>query len=542
MKKASAPTGNLLLRAAVSREIALGNGKKLRAATARTCPPRLMDKLSSISPRWRNGRDFDRMGRTILAGGYEITEASRTRRSRRGGSDGGADVSADDQTLWDLREICRDGDRNSPLLSGIIDRVADNVAGPEYTFRPDTKDKIFNKDAVDLLAANSAACEYRGMFNMQETLETSFRSLLPDGDFLTIFLKDNRLQMIEAHDLVTPASRLGRGGRRVVGGVELDGRGIPTAYYIRDPAKAGPFGYSNWVSSWKDVQRIDASNARLVANRKRFTQNRGVPVLAASLKLHDRLDAYLDSESLAAELASHLTWWIKRSATTSNPFLPGTDAQTDKNESSDSESTFNKIIRSEPGAVFDLGLEGEMGINDSKRPGTQFEPYIVTMLRMIGAGVGVPLELVLLDFSKTNYSSARASLLQAYRTFQRWQRIVRDRMIVPIYNRWMTNWLASGDLRPLGGGESYKLKCFPPRWAWLDPLKMVLAKTKQIEAGAGLLEDWLAEDDQVLEVFADARSRELQLYAKLGIPTTTAPENLARVADGDGDKNEGAAE
>jgi len=521
------------LRSLVFTEIARGRGVELGRAADRQFPPTALDRLSAISPRWRAARTLDRMGATIVAGGYEIAKPSRTRRARRRGADGPADAGQDDRTLWELREWCRDLDRNSPLMRGIIDRMRDNVMAPDYGFRPDSGDEKFDADAAAALAETAPTAEHRGMFDLQQVFETGFRSLGPDGDFLEIFLKDNRLQIIEAHDLVTPRNRTGYKGRRVVGGVETDSSGRPRAYYVRDPSSAPRFGYSGWIGSYRDAQRIDAADVNHVAARTRFSQTRGVPVMAASIGALERLDGYLESESIAAQVASHITWSIRRNADPAGPWLPGAELQTDPNSTADSLSTYEQLMRSEPGAVFDLRPLESVEVNTAGRPTDQFDPYITSMMRMVGSGVGLPLELVLLDFSKTTYASARASLLQAYRTFLFWQRFVRVRMIQPTYDRWMAGWIASGDLRPLAGGRSYKLKFFPPRWAWIDPLKMVLAKSKQISAGAGTLEDWISEEGEVAETIWAARQMELDELRARRIPTTTAPENLSANQESD---------
>ena len=510
--------------ALVAREVALGHGKKL-AATAK--PGRVggaIDTLAgTISPAWANSRRTARMAGLIGSGGYDITKSSRTRRGKKKGSGGSADSSQDDRTLWDLREICRDHDRNSTLLHGIIDRVADNVAGPEYGFRPDSDDEKFNADAAEILTEASAAAEYRGLFNLQEIIYTGFRSLMPDGDFLMLHLENGKVQIIEAHDLVSPMNGKGYKDRKIVGGVEIDGEGRHSAYYIRTPESESRWGtYNAWVSDYKKAKRIEAVNVQHTANRHRFSQTRGVPILAACLDIFDRLDDYLEAEMMAAKLNANLGWFIQREATGES--LPGTEAVTDANSSSDSETTYDRLMRSEPGQIMDL-LPGEsVNVIGAKRPGDTFEPYIATVLRMVGAGIGIPLELVLLDFSKTTYSSARAALLQAYRTFMRQQVFCRNNIIQPYYNHQMSRWIASGDLRPVK--NAYRLKYFPPRWAWIDPLKRVLALTKKIAAGAGTLEDWVADEGRTMEEIFNVREKELKIMVAKKIPSTTAPDNL----------------
>jgi capsid protein len=51
------------------------------------------------------------------------------------------------------------------------------------------------------------------------------------------------------------------------------------------------------------------------------------------------------------------------------------------------------------------------------RPSTAYEPFVTTVFRHIATGLNMPYELLMKDFSKTNYSSARAALLEAWRFF-----------------------------------------------------------------------------------------------------------------------------
>jgi lambda family phage portal protein len=505
--------------ALAARELASGRGSQLAAASRGGLLGRGLDAVASaISPAWGAARIRKRAELAIASGGYDVTQPSRTRRRQQTWAQGHADNAQTERTLWDLREICRDHDRNSCLLHGIISRCADNAAGPEWGFLPDSGDASFDRDAADLLREASAAAEYRGLFDLQGVLYTAFRSLLPDGDCLAVHLADNRMQMLEAHELATPAGGKGFSGRTVVGGVELDDAGRHTAYYVVDPREvrrlAAPRGF--WAGGYSSLQRIDAADCDHWANRERFSATRGVPVLASSLDLFSRLDGYLDSETLAAELTSHLTWWMK---SRDGAQLPGSEIRTDGNATADTETAYDRWLRSEPGVILNLGTDEEAGVIDPKRPGLTFEPYTLTMLRMVGAGIGIPLELVLLDFSRTNYSSARAALLQAYRTFRVWQRFIRERMIQRVYSRWVSRWIARRALSPLPNAA--RLKFFPPRWAWVDPLKEALAMEKKIQAAAGTLEDWISEDGRLAETIFTARAAELKRLRQLGVPTST---------------------
>lgn len=515
-------------RAMATREIVLGKGAKLRKAADAAYPPGVIDRISGAFPGWKGRRDSARMGATIMAGGYDVTQPRRTQRGRRRGGEGEGDRAQPDQTLWELRETVRGHDRNTPLLHGMIERAADNVAGPEYGFVPWSGDKKFDADAADLLNEASAAAEFRGLFNLADLIYTGFRSLHTDGDFFLHHLADGTIQAIEAHELVTPIDGKGQDGRRVVGGVELDDAGRHVGYYVRNPQKTKHIGRSGYLlQDVKNAQRLEAADVQHVATRFRFSQTRAVPTLAPALGLYGRLDGFINSETMAAEMAAMSVMGIKRAPGMGS--LPGVDSQTDPGRSSESLSTFDKILRMESGSVFEYLNDEEVKIIESDRPMPQFEPYVIIMMRMVGATIGQPLELVLLDFSKTNYSSARAALLQAYRTFTRWQIFVRDRIIQPIHCRWMSRWIASGELRtPTRELQrtAARLRYFPPRWAWIDPLKSVVAMQRQIAAGAGTIEEWIRERGRLPDEVFETRQAELQLLRSYRVPTSTAPDNL----------------
>ena len=152
---------------------------------------------------------------------------------------------------------------------------------------------------------------------------------------------------------------------------------------------------------------------------------------------------------------------------------------------------------------------------------------------MVGAAIGFPLELVLLDFSKTSYSSARAALLQSYRMFCGHQAVVQKRIIGPIYRRKVRKDLAGGRLRmPASKFDPYRLAYYPPRWAWIDPLREVMALEKEVQSGAMTIDDWTAQRGRVLESVAETRAWELGMFRDKKIPTTTAPDNLKIQTDG----------
>ena len=54
---------------------------------------------------------------------------------------------------------------------------------------------------------------------------------------------------------------------------------------------------------------------------------------------------------------------------------------------------------------------------ESKRPSANFSAFVEIVLRATAASVGIPYESLTKDFSKTNYSSARAALNEAWKLY-----------------------------------------------------------------------------------------------------------------------------
>ena len=468
-----------------------------------------------------------RAARMALGDGFDVTRTSRRRRrqSFRGGP---ADTHQDTHTLFHLRELCRAGDRQSPLLHGILDRAVENILGPTFEWQPMTADEGWNRAAhayTNLRAGPSA--DIRRMMDLRALAQIWLRSCFTDGDTLVGFTDDG-LVTYEADQLVSPGK--GQAGEKaIINGIEVNRRtGRPVAYHVADRKWRGLYSGASWA---RDTHRIPAAEALLIGSYQRTSQTRAVPALAPALATWDHLDGYLESEQIAAQVASHVVYMIQRA----NPAFfvdPGTGALYDwvYDGVSDADGdTSRQFEKSEPGMILQGLLGDELKVIQADRPGRTFEPYLRVIIRLIGASVGMPLELVLLDLSQTNYSSARAALLQAYRTFRCWQHLVVRTALQPWYERDIGQGIVDGALTLRD--DAFNVRWFMPRWGWIDPYKEVLAKERAVAAGFDCLTDTIEEERQTLETFVQRRQHELDALRTAGIPTTTAPDNLTRRTD-----------
>jgi len=470
-----------------------------------------------------------------LGKGFEVTGSGRDRRSR-GYTIGGADEHMGSRDIDKLREIGRDLDRNSCLIHGILDRFVDNVVGDTFGFRPTTGDPQWNDAAhAWMVEQMGPECDVRGLLDFHSILRTALRAIGTDGDVLLVHAPGRKLQAIEAHQVGTPWDA---SGRNIVNGVEMDKAGRPVAFHVASQT------YNGRIARNDDAQRIPAEHVIWPAYRTRFTQTRGLPVLTAALAHYDRLDAYIDNESLAAEIDACLAFFVQQESPDYGDSIPGQESATSDNQLGESgDDTTVALQQIRPGMIARLQPGEKVQPFGATRPGQTFEPYVVTSLRIVGAALGYPLELVLLDFSRTTYSSARAALLQAYRVFRCWQQWLIRTVCAPIYRRWIAQGIAAGELTHRD--DALQVRWFPPQWAWVDPLKEVLALKEAVALGTATLTDEVERQGRTMAEFVAERQGEIGAFATAGIPSTgmtgatvSGSVDPYDVAKGNGDKDD----
>ncbi len=74
-------------------------------------------------------------------------------------------------------------------------------------------------------------------------------------------------------------------------------------------------------------------------------------------------------------------------------------------------------VKLEGGSIIPIFPGDKIAPFTPSRPNSAYGSFVENLLRHIGTGLNIPYELLLKDFSKTNYSSARSALLEAWRYF-----------------------------------------------------------------------------------------------------------------------------
>ena len=205
---------------------------------------------------------------------------------------------------------------------------------------------------------------------------------------------------------------------------------------------------------------------------ERPKQHRGVPWFHPVMADAHQLQGYEEAAVIRARAAASIMGFV----TSPEGELDGDAVDADR-----------RISEFEPGMFRYLGPGEGVTVPDIGSPDQQFEMFVRNKVRRFASGFGCSYETLSRDFSDTNYSSSRLSLLEDR---EHWK-VIQSYMIEHFHMRVFREWL---DLAVLSGElpfEDYYLRperYDTPRWMarawdWVDPLKEAKAYREMEQAG-----------------------------------------------------------
>jgi lambda family phage portal protein len=434
-----------------------------------------------------------------------------------------------------LRDRSRDRALNDPIAASIPQTITVNVVGPGL--QPQSRlraEKLgISEDAAEELQAQAEAvfdlwqpqADAAGRLDFAEVQALVMRKIIEDGEILINLpmIKDSfrplgrALEMVAADRLATP---LGKRGQGIFQGIELgDERQEPRRYWIRKAHKnVGDMELPSFEFS--GIPARDGQGRPLILHifaTQQPGQARGVPHFAPVLKYFKNMADSLDAEVVAQKVAACLSAVIIRSDPTMNTFPTVTDPGTGK-----------KLVKLEPGMVPTLGIGEDLKIIDFKKDGQTFDIFLTKVLRIIGNALGLPYELLLKDFSKTNYSSARAALLEAWRGFLYWRSWLTRKLCQPVWELVLEEAYLRGLFRVrdfyANRAEYCRAVWIGPGRGWVDPVKEIVAAKLEEDYNYATLADQCASQGRDWEDVLKQKAREMKRRKELGLPEPLAAQ------------------
>lgn len=369
--------------------------------------------------------------------------------------------------------------------------------------------------------AMSTGCHTGGVLSLTDILRLMIGEVYETGEVLVRFVPkkfgDSKvplaLEVIEAERIVEHEKSITlRSGHTVRMGVECDEWGRPVAYwcYRGHPGDSSSFrGFNS-----HDHIRIPADECVHLYRCDRWPQHRGEPWLSSVLKRLRDVGEYTNSEMVAARAAANIMGFFKRP-----------DESISDTEDDDDQDAF----KMEPGMIWKL-RDGESfeGFSPA-RPNAALDPFLRFMVREVATGVGVSYESLSKDYSKSNYSSSRLSILddrQAFRVLQQW--VIRV-FLFPLFRQWFRQASLAGVIRIKDAASAedewlHACRFRPPGWSWVDPTKEIAAAIAAVQAGFTTVGDVIALNGGGTdpEDIFKARRKELDLLESLGLEFSTS--------------------
>ena len=392
-------------------------------------------------------------------------------------------------SLRKLRDRSREMVRNNPYARQAKRTTQINVIGTGIKIqsqvtqlRGNKRDDRINKliESKWNLWCRKESCDVAGRYSFHDFEWLATGALPESGEAVFRIIRRPfgsskiplALQMLES-DLIDEEYNGGTlaAGNEWRNGVEVNEWGRPVRYAILTRHPGDAF-FQNTAPRREKHIFVPAADIIHLFLPERPSQNRGVPWFHSVMADAHQLQGYEEAAVIRARAGASLMGFI----TNNDGELTPDDVENNQ-----------RISEFEPGTFKYLAPGESVTVPNIDAPDQQYEMFVRNKVRRFAAGFGCSFETLSRDFSETNYSSSRLSLLEDR---EHW-RIVQNYLIENLHTRVFREWLSlavlSGEL-PLQDYEVRPERYDNPKWltrgwSWVDPLKEVKAYREAEQAG-----------------------------------------------------------
>lgn len=384
-------------------------------------------------------------------------------------------------------ERAREFDRNNLIVAQGINRLVANIMQDGFSLDVQTGDTELDKDLGASFwewGSDRDQSDDEQEKDFGTLAELALRHTIVDGDCLGLPTEDDTLQMVEGHRLRRPSSTR---NPLCSHGILFDERKRRKEYWVtkQDINPLATLRTQNDVERYPARDKQGNRQVLHIYDPRRFSQSRGVTAFATlvyALGLHDDIQfATLVKQQVAAVYAIIHEIPDNGDGTSKIPALnndPKSAAGTRYTE--DQEDGTSRTVEGQSPGMRVRGRPGEKITGFAPNiPSPQFFEHAHMVLQFVAVNLDLPLQVFLLDPTKTNFSGWRGSIDQARIRFRRIQRWLIGQFHTPVY-KWRVRRRLHGDavMRRLYEKKSGKYekaifghKWNPPTWKYIEPLK-----------------------------------------------------------------------
>ncbi len=386
---------------------------------------------------------------------------------------------------------------NNPVMANIDGAIVDNVVGKGIRLQSRTGKKKLDDDIeqrFNAWASSPQNCDSTGRLNFYDMQRLILQSRMVDGEiFIYKRYTDEglKLQVIEADALDDGADQ----------GVERASDGTVTAYRFKVAGKDG--NYTN-----KTV-KIPAEYIINYHKSERFTQYRGISEYKQAIIDIKNFSAYQTSTIQSARARASIAYVVNADA------APGNMGVSDDGDERLQE--INGIM------VYYLRQGESITRTAPEGASDDYRSFVETTIRLMATARRVSYELAFKDYSKVNFASSRASLIQDNYRFDTDQEHLMRYVLDDVLRTWMEIEILRGNLRiPIVKFLEDPTPFMRPTWirpkrSWVDPLKDLLAIEKEIALNLTTQTDVALSQGQDFEEILQKKQQEMEMLKEYGL-------------------------
>lgn len=439
-----------------------------------------------------------------------------------------------------IDDRARDVTLNDGYAAGVVAIHKDNIVGNQFRLNAQPNADVLGIDDEEWLYEFQRVVEARfnntassskhwldasGMNDFTAMVRQAVGMFLIHGEVLSVaeWISDSRrpyataIQMITPRRLNNPYGIMDKAGLKA--GIERDSYGRAVAYHIME---AHPYDYTQSEKQFK-WKRIDAETkwgrqqVIHIIEQLLPDQIRGVSEMVSVLKQMRMTRRFQDVElqqavlqaTYAASIETDLPPQVMAEIMGANPNAPSFGEAAKSMLSSILQHRATNNIQLDGARIPVLHPNTKLNLQQLGQPSGVGSEYEQSLLRHIAAGLGVSYEQFSRDYTKTNYSSARASMNETFKFMQSRKKAVADRFATAVYRLWLEEQINQGSIPlPKGKGKT---------WIYSNPeIFDALTQCSWIGAARGQIDEMKETQAAILKTKFGLSTMELEA-AKFGL-------------------------
>lgn len=370
-------------------------------------------------------------------------------------------------SLPQLRALCRRLERDNPTARASGEGLVAQVVGMGIALEPDHGDDQVNAKLRAVWQEYIAGCDITGKRSIYSLQEQAMRDVVFAGEILwrMVTLPDRAkaglvpvvVLPLECEWLAQDVPVAAADGLTMVAGIEVNKWGVPIAYNLRNPE----------MSLSGQTERVSAKDIIHDFEHRRALQNRGepwlTPVIERIAQEGDLVDAELKAAITCAGIAVVVTSAAQGPVDTSTYGTPEDPVQG---------IAINSVARLYPGEKAEAFSHN--------RPGQQIQAFRQGIRGDISSAMRISQRWLDRDYSRANYSSMRADMLDSDRLLAPVREWLGHATIGEVYRRALPYLCILASVQ-MPKRVAYRL--LPDGQPYVDPQKDVAAALEAVDAG-----------------------------------------------------------